>query len=223
MAQSPGTKLVGFMLAAMLVISACSSTTSTSSTIAPVPATQSESLDQPESSLSERDAAIWQRASETVVMSSSGLGIVSLGQDATKVITVLTEVLGKPTQDSGWHPEEVGCDIGAKVREVFWGPLLVQFSSGASPIVAEEREHMLMYAFADDKGTTPLLHTDKAIILGSTVARLKQAYPEVRISNSELEGPVFQVDGSPTGLSGALTLLTDEGVVVILRAGALCL
>jgi hypothetical protein len=219
MATSLGNKTAGFILTAALTITACSSPASISATS---PATQSAAIDSAQSSLSESDAAAWQRATETVVMSSSGLGIVSLGQDATQVITVLTEVLGKPTQDSGWHPEEVGCGIGAKVREVFWGPLLVQFSSGASPVVADQREHMLMYAFADDKGTTPLLHTDKALVLGSTVATLKKAYPNVRISTSELEGPVFQVDDSPTGLSGALTSLTDDGVVVILRAGALC-
>jgi hypothetical protein len=160
--------------------------------------------------------------SDLVVMSSTGLGVAKFGDDAEEVIATLSKLLDAPTEDSGWTPDLAGCETST-IRNVFWGPLVVTFSSGGSSIVADQREHFLSFEFVNDTGTTPLLHTNAGIILGDSVVALKKAYPKVRISDSELEGPVFQVSDDPTSLSGNLTALTEDGVVVTLRAGVLCI
>jgi hypothetical protein len=203
---------LGTTLALMVLLVGCTSSNS---------ATQTTDSSQPATPGSNASADA-RNPSDLIVLGSEGLGIAKFGEDATTAIQKLTGLLGLPTNDTGWNPEQVGCGIGTNIREVSWGPLLVQFSSGNSPIVTAEREHMLMFAYANDTGNTPLLHTDKGIILGDTVAALKKAYPQVNVVDTELEGPVFTVSDNATSLSGGLTSLTDDGVVITLRAGTVC-
>jgi hypothetical protein len=157
-----------------------------------------------------------------IVMRGDGLGTVKLGQDAATAIPALKAALGEPRKDSGWYDEQIGCDIGEKLRDLFWPGLTVQFSNGPSALGPKGKEHMLAYFYGlgEDGETTVSLQTDRGITIGDTIAALKKAYPGVKIQTSEIEGPVFYVEGD---VNGNVSTLDDTGVVQYIRAGEICI
>jgi hypothetical protein len=160
---------------------------------------------------------------ETIVLRSDGLGIVTFGQDATEVIDALTKVLGKPTMDTGWNLEQIGCDIGEKIRDIGWNGFGIELSNGPSQMGPAGKEHLLTYYLNIDGDTKLPYQTDAGLKLGDSVATLKKLYPEAKISNSEIEGPVYSLTDSYTGLNGNLSSLDDNGTVDSIRAGVLCI
>jgi hypothetical protein len=161
-------------------------------------------------------------ADSQVVLRGDGLVVATLGEDVSTAIPALTAALGEPTKDSGWYDEQIGCDIGEKLRDLFWPGLTVQFSNGPSALGAKGKEHMLAYFYgqAEEGQTAVPLRTDQGITLGDTNAALKKAYPAVKIQASEIEGPVFYVDGD---VNGNVSSLDDAGIVQYIRAGEICI
>jgi hypothetical protein len=158
-----------------------------------------------------------------IVLSDDGLGVVKFGQDTTEVLAKLTNTLGPPKIDSGWHPEQIGCDIGENIRDVSWDDLTVEFSNGPSPLAEAGKEHLLFYFYSADSGKPTPYVTDSGLKLGDSVTTIKSLYPKATFSNSEIEGPVFEVSDSPIGVNGNLSSLDDAGTVTSIRAGVLCI
>jgi hypothetical protein len=111
---------------------------------------------------------------------------------------------------------------GTQVRRVSWGALSLFFGD-ESPI-ASGPPHLFAYSYgaAGDLEAEPAgLATDDGIGLGSTVAYLEAAYPDVVIEPGE-EGviePSFFVDDT---LSGRLTGGEDDDLVTVIIGGDPC-
>ncbi len=163
------------------------------------------------------------QATSAIVFSSKGLGVAKIGDDADTVVATLTKLLGQPTSDSGWHPEQIGCDIGEEIRDVLWGQLGVELSNGPSSIAPKGVKHLLAYFYNVDEGAVTPYRTETGLTIGDSVARVKSLYPKARISNSEIEGPVYSADGDFNGLNGNLSSLTPDGKVTSIRSGVLCI
>jgi hypothetical protein len=160
---------------------------------------------------------------EVLPLNPDGLGLVTFGDDPDATIAAVTEVLGAPTEDTGWaDPLSISACPGTQVRRVSWGALSLFFGD-ESPI-ASGTLHLFAYAYgsADVLDAEPAgLATDDGIGLGSTVAYLKAAYPGVVIEPGE-EGiiePSFVVDEN---LSGRLTGGEDDDLVTVIIGGDPC-
>jgi hypothetical protein len=159
-----------------------------------------------------------------ISLDANGLGVAKLGENATTVLLTITTMLGKPDLDSGWYDEQIGCDIGVKIRDVSWGALNLGFSSG--PSVIEPRpntEHLLSYSYFPQEGVRGNFATSRGLTVGDSVARLKEKYPEVDLSNSEFEGSVWVFLTPPIAINGTLSSLADDGVVTSIRSGDICI
>lgn len=158
-----------------------------------------------------------------MLLNPDGLGLVSFGDEPEATITAVTEVLGPPTDDTGWaEPLSISTCPGSKVRRVSWGALSLLFGDESS--VASGTPHLFAYAYGsatDLEAEPPGLATAEGIGLGSPVAYLKAAYPDVMIEPGE-EGiiePNFLVDEN---LSGRLTGGGDDDLVTVIIGGDPC-
>jgi hypothetical protein len=160
---------------------------------------------------------------EVLPLSGDGLGLVVFGADPDGAIAAVTELLGAPTEDTGWaDPLTISACPGTQVRRVSWGALSLFFGD-ESPVVSGT-PHLFAYSYgaAGDLEAEPAgLATDDGIGLGSTVAQLEAAYPDVVIEPGE-EGviePSFFVDDT---LSGRLTGGADDDLVTVIIGGDPC-
>jgi hypothetical protein len=156
----------------------------------------------------------------SVTLRDDGINQLRFGDSAATVIDAMNNLLGKPTFDSGWHPEQIGCDqIGVNIRDIQWAGLNVELSSGPTQYGPAKFDHFILYEYTADK-TKRTVKTNKGLQVGFTVANLKRLYPRVILSNSEIEGPVYRVGN---GISGNLSSLSNSGKVVSIRSGLLCI
>jgi hypothetical protein len=157
-----------------------------------------------------------------LVLSGDGIGPVQFGADADGVVDYLTSFLGVPTHDTGWvDPFEIGLCPGAELRLVSWGVLTVTL--GDESEVASGRRHFVAYSYGIDGevGLEPEgLETEEGITIGSSVADLVAAYPDVfLIEEDDFAGPSYVIDESR---SGYLTGLADDDLVTVIFGGQGC-
>jgi hypothetical protein len=159
-----------------------------------------------------------------LVLRQDGLGDASFGVDVEEVIDYIRSIVGAPTSDSGWADpfSAFGVCPGTEVRGVTWGDLLVLFSDES--LVATGRRHFFSYtygpAFIDGTPRPPAMRTPEGITVGSTVAELRAAYPEVVVTpGDEIFGPSFHVNDN---LNGFLTGDTDADTVEAIIGGVGC-
>lgn len=169
-----------------------------------------------------------------VVLDADGLGIAGFGDGPEDVIAALDGRYGSPTEDSGWvGAGNFGVCPGSTTRGVRYGQLLALMSDGPSDYAQAGQRHLFGYSVsaqtddpAAEYGDGP--QTADAIGVGSTVADLRAAFGEgleVR-EGDELLGPNFVVTSEGTiqefVFTGALTDLTDAGLVTVFSAGQQC-
>lgn len=163
-------------------------------------------------------------AASAIVLRSNGIADIDFGADPDSAIATVQAALGNPSDDSGWvDPFTISACPGTEYRRVSWGALSLQFSDATS--AAEGRRHFFGYEYglvgqtdAEPAGLT----TPEGIGIGSTVADLRQAYPDVGVAPGEegVSSPAFEV--TEGGLAGLLTDASDDGIVMVLVGGDFC-
>jgi hypothetical protein len=126
--------------------------------------------------------------SAELVMRQDGLGDAAFGVNPEEVIDYISSIAGAPTSDSGWADpfSAFGVCPGTEVRGVTWGDLLVLFSDEST--VATGRRHFFSYSYGPPFTDTPrpaAMRTPEGITVGSTVAELRAAYPEVAVTPAD--------------------------------------
>ena len=158
-----------------------------------------------------------------LVLGQDRLGTALFGVEPEAVISYVTAILGPPTADSGWADPNSAFGVcpGTEVRGVTWGDLLLLFSDASG--VASGRRHFFSYTLGPPFGATITpagMATPEGIGIGSTVADLKRAYPEVYVyGGDDVFGPYFVVNEN---LSGFLTGDTDTDTVQSVIGGVTC-
>ena len=153
-------------------------------------------------------------------LSAAGLGDVLFDADAEGVLDYVKSVLGIPTTDSGWVDPTTngsGCP-GTAIRFVDWNDLSLFFTDDSTGV-----RHFAAYTYgpAFAATITPYgLATHAGIGVGSTVAKLRAAYPAASIlPEDEFSGPTFEIE---PGLRGVLTGTADTDTILSFIGGFGC-
>ena len=157
-----------------------------------------------------------------LVLRDDGLGDALFGADAEGVIQYITSILGVPTDDSGWADpfESFGICPGNEVRGVTWGDLQLLFSDES--VVLKGRRHFFNYVYGPPAGTSILpagMSTANGVGIGSSVAELRVAYPNVQVYPEDIYGPYFVVNDD---LIGFLTGVSDNDEIISFIGGNGC-
>ncbi len=172
-----------------------------------------------------------------------GLGPLPFGSDAERTITVLTEALGDPDNDTGWVPADldfVQCP-GVRARLVNWGSLTVYLSDGPTDWGPEGHEHLFSFTYSLLEGQSlpagPELRTSEGLRLGTTLSRASSIYGEAAIIYSDISVPpddpteeavvaqdaFLEVDvPGPGYLTGVFTGPGTEDTLVSISGGTGC-
>jgi hypothetical protein len=153
----------------------------------------------------------------------TGIGDATFGAAPEEVIDYVSSIAGPPTSDSGWADpfSAFGVCPGSEVRGVTWGDLLVLFSDESS--VLSGRRHFFSYSYGPPFADTPRpvgMRTPEGITVGSTVAELRGAHPEVVVTPADdIFATSFHVSDN---LNGFLTGETDADLVSSIVGGVGC-
>lgn len=160
--------------------------------------------------------------SDDLLLGDAGIGPAMFGDDGDGVVEELTALLGPPERDTGWvDPLEIGPCPGTELRLVSWGVLTLELTDD-SPIVTGPR-HFAAYSYGleGQLGGEPAgLSTESGISLGSSVADLRAAHPDVVLNpEDDVVAAGFFVDED---LNGYVTGLDDDDVVTVIFGGRGC-
>jgi hypothetical protein len=161
-------------------------------------------------------------AAIALVLRDDGLGDADFGDDPDSVIQYVTSIIGPPQADSGWADplQSFGICPGTEVRGVTWGDLQLLFSDNS--IVAEGRRHFFNYVYGPAYGDaiTPAgMRTTKDVGVGTKIADLRAAYPDVQVYAEDIYGPYFVVNSN---LTGFLTGTSDTDTIISFVGGIGC-
>lgn len=162
------------------------------------------------------------QAAAKLMLSDTGLGDAAFGADPDEVVSYVRSILGPPTDDSGWVDplQTFGVCPGNEVRGVTWDDLQLLFSDNS--IVLSGRRHFFNYVYGPASGSTVLpegMRTANGIGIGSSIADLRVAYPNVQVYPEEIFGPYFVVNESFTGF---LTGVADTDRIISFIGGLGC-
>lgn len=159
-----------------------------------------------------------------LVLRRGGIGAMDFGAAPEDVMTYVGSLFGSTTNDSDWvEASEYPDCAGTMVRVVDWGVLSLQFSDNSPYGDAGQHFSGWVYGAVDEIGAAPEgMVTELGLTTGSSVADLKERYPEVEFSEGDPNGAYpdsFFVDDD---LWGLLSGPGDEDVVTVLYGGAGC-
>jgi hypothetical protein len=158
-----------------------------------------------------------------LVLGDDGIGVARFGDDPDTVIAAVQAVLGPPSDDSDWvDPFTISACPGTEYRRVNWGAFSLQFSDSTG--FASDRRHLFGYEYGlvGQVNAEPVgLTTGEGVGVGTSVAELRSAHPDVTIGAGEegLSSPYFAVPGS---IQGELTGVADDDVVMLVLGGEIC-
>jgi hypothetical protein len=168
-----------------------------------------------------------------ILIGPGGIADVRIGDDVDPTIKRLTELLGPPTSDSGWGPQQSPCEnMGTRERSVSWNTFTVFFATGPTENVKNAGDHMSAYLLFEGDGEDGasadpkrFVLSDQKPVLGRTLADLKVLSPKAQRFDSEIEGPVWLLGDGPNDLSGGLSTDAADGVerTTTARAGLFCI
>ncbi len=158
----------------------------------------------------------------TLVLSGTGLGDYAFGSAPDEVIAAVTELYGEPTRDTDWvDPLSIAACPGTELRIVSWDALDLAFGDESS--VATGERHFSSYSYGIDgqiASTPPGLLTTNGIGLGSSIAELRNAYPDVTLTEeSDFGAANFFVNDA---LRGYITGVDDSAAVTVIVGGDGC-
>ena len=161
-------------------------------------------------------------AISALVLSGAGIGATPFGTPPAEVIEYVRSFLGEPTRDTDWiDPLSIGVCHGTELRIVSWEALELSF--GDQSAFGAGTRHFVSYSYGVEGqiGVGPEgLLTTNGIGLGSSVADLRNAYPDVTLfPEDDFAGPNFFVNAS---LRGYLTGTDDDSAVTAIIGGDGC-
>lgn len=178
------------------------STTTTASTTTTTSSTTTTSTSTTSTSTSTTTTA---PAPADLVLSPSGLGVVSFAQGQASVVSTVSAALGAPTSEG----PQTDCPAGNDYR-IRWGSLFLDFRGGS-------------FTGWEYRGGSPAMSTPEGITVGSTVGQAAGAFPGFSISETSL-GPEFTSDfGGGTHISGIATDTADSGSITSMWGGDICI
>ncbi|QRN80878.1 MAG: hypothetical protein JK586_04970 [Nocardiopsis sp. BM-2018] len=218
-ASSPTTTVV------ITVPSTTTTTTTTTTTLPPTTTTSTTTTTTSPTTTTEAapTTTIEPAFVDALLLGPDGLGPARFGAEPNGVIDYIVSFLGSPTADTGWvAPDEFALCPGDEVRRIEWGSLRLSF--GDVSIFATERLHAYAWQYGLDGrlGEDPVgLRTPEGIGLGSTIAELVLAYPDVELydGDDELFPPGFAISETFFGFT---TGLADDDLVVEMFSGYFC-
>ena len=164
---------------------------------------------------------------DELILRADGIGAALFGTDPDSVVKYLTSVLGAPTDDSDWvDPSTYYACAGTVVRRVEWGVLAVMFGDESN--TASGRAHLMSYTYGavDRLGDEPReLRTSSGLTLGSTVAELRSAHPDVVLSEGDTDvdiPPSYFIPNTSPSPSGLLTGVGDDDLLLVVFGGSGC-
>jgi hypothetical protein len=155
---------------------------------------------------------------DQIVLAADGVGAIKFGTDnAAHVLKRFIEALGQPEKDQRL-PANTAC--GA-TRRFVWANFQILVNEVTS--MSGAGKPGFAGWFLGPPTAAPLdLKTDKGIGVGSTVAALKAAYPDVIVAGRGEEGPGYTIT-QPTGIIlGLLNSAADTGKIKDIQAGNYC-
>ncbi len=158
------------------------------------------------------------------VLRDGGIGDVDFGAPPLGALEELTALLGPLDAESGWERYYGECPYVSRYTAV-WGPLLVRFASGTTPLADRGQEHLTAWSLvgSPDVASDPRFTTPEGIGLGATRDDLVAAYGDRLV----VDGAAFQVgpvrDAGPLAGEPLLRGFLDaSGRVEQLGAGLSC-
>jgi hypothetical protein len=154
---------------------------------------------------------------ESIVLAPDGLGTLTFGTNSARSINLLMQALGTPEKNT---PLPVGTACGA-TRRLTWGNFQALLNEVGSTSGAGKPGFAGWFLGPAGANAQPF-KTEKGITIGSTVAALKAAYPEVNVAGRGEEGPGFTVTLPKGIMLGLLSAATDAGKIKDIQAGSYC-
>jgi hypothetical protein len=156
---------------------------------------------------------------DALVLSGAGIGATPFGSDPEEAIALVTQQLGEPTRDTEWiDPLSIVACPGEEFRIVAWDALELGFADESR--FDSGRRHFSAYSYGVDGqiGVAPEgLVTTNGVGLGSSVADLRDAYPDVVLfEENDFDASNFYVNDN---LRGYLTGVTDDAAVTVISGG----
>lgn len=157
-------------------------------------------------------------------LAPDGLGDVAFGLDPDTVVADISARVGGPDHDTDWIPAEsniYGSCPGQRMRAIGWGSLVTIFiDDGESELGGWFFTYTYGYDYSLNMGGIDsrdlALMTPAGLSLGSTVAELTAAYPDVVIDgDAALDVWSFQTDAA--GFRGLLSGDTDTDTVTLIE------
>ena len=191
-------------------------------TVAPATTTAATTTAPPTTVSASTTTATSVQAASKLVLSDTGLGDAAFGADPDEVVSYVRSILGPPTNDSGWVDplQTFGVCPGNEVRGVTWDDLQLLFSDES--IVLKGRRHFFNYVYGPASGSTVQpegMRTATGVGIGSTIADLRAAYPNVQVYPEEIFGPYFVINENFTGF---LTGVADTDTIISFIGGLGC-
>jgi len=160
---------------------------------------------------------------DSIVLAADGLGpALPFGTNSARTIAGLIQALGQPDKNT---PLPVAQPCQA-TRRLQWANFQVLVNEVVTQAGAGRPGFAGWYLGAPAATSLPF-HTDKGIMIGSTVAQLKAAYgSDVNIAMGE-QGPGYNITTATGIILGALAPpnfsgLNDSGKVTTIQAGSYC-
>jgi hypothetical protein len=198
--------------------------TPTSTTVAP-----STTLETTTTSTTSTTRPFVPRPTGTVIPYETGIYIkgatfdaYAFGDDSSDVLAGVAAALGDADRDTGWRKDDT-CE-GSSTRRVVWDDLELVFTKGANGLLPDS----LTFQQWHISGTTALVKsavTPEGIGIGSTVADLKHAYPDAKVTRARAsdEAGIYltRPEGGPF-IQGFTKDTSDKSLITSMWAGLAC-
>jgi hypothetical protein len=142
-----------------------------------------------------------------IEVTGQALGGFEVGEDAQTVIDGLTALLGEPTEDTGWQPNQSACEgMGDRSRSMSFGRVIAEFAVGPTLYISAEGEHFSSFSVTDGSDVAPgperFVFSDRLPALGRTKEALLAWNPQVTFDENEIRGPVYLVGFGKERITG---------------------
>jgi len=128
------------------------------------------------------------RPTSTVIPYETGMYVKTttlsafpFGEEADVVLKGMSGALGDPDHDTGWHKDDM-CE-GSLTRRVVWDDLELVFTKGANGLLPDTLTFQ-QWHISGSSAMAFAMVTPEGIGVGSTVADLKRAYPDAKVTRA---------------------------------------
>jgi hypothetical protein len=157
-----------------------------------------------------------------IYVKTATLSAYAFGEDSELVLNELTAVLGNADHDTGWRRDDT-CE-GSSTRRVTWDDLELVFTKGANGLLPDTLT-LQQWHIKGSSAFAESMVTPEGIGVGSTVADLKRAYPEAKVTRarSSDEAGIYltKPEGGPF-IQGFTKDTDDTSPITSMWAGLAC-